>query len=98
MTFKVVSPEKSKAMKTKTKKQSGRDSYLKLIKQFPLRLIRNERQLDAAIAVLDGLLDRYPLAGGEKEYFDVLADLIEKYETEHIHFDTAKAIPRWCSS
>ena len=59
------------------------DSYLKLIKRFPLRSLRSDAELQQAIDVINGLLDRWPLDEGEQDYLDVLSDLVEKYECEH---------------
>jgi HTH-type transcriptional regulator/antitoxin HigA len=66
-------------MKSKPKSHK-RDSYLELVRQFPLRPIRNEQALDRAIAVIDSLLDRDRLTRPEQDYLDVLADLVERYE------------------
>src|SRR6185312_11576577 len=55
------------------------DSYLDLIREFPLRSIRSERELDAAQAVLDRLL-RSPRDAGSEQYLGALTDLIEVYE------------------
>src|SRR5205823_5286538 len=57
--------------------------YLALIREFPLRPIRSEAELDQAIAVIDALSDRAELAPEERDYLLVLADLIERYEEEH---------------
>lgn len=62
------------------------DSYLKLIRRFPLRSIRTEADLDAAQEVLDDLL-RSDLDAGGEQYRDALTDLIETYE------DKAHPIP-----
>jgi HTH-type transcriptional regulator / antitoxin HigA len=69
-------------MKTKRKSGIRRDAYLKLIQRFPLRPIRTEEELDQAIEIVDELTDRDDLEEGEKDYLDVLSDLIERYETE----------------
>lgn len=55
------------------------DSYLELVKTFPLRSIRTEDELDAATAVLNDILRRNLDEGGE-QYRDALTDLIELYE------------------
>ena len=60
------------------------DRYLDLIRQFPLRPLRTDGDLDAAIAVIDGLLDLPVLKAAEQDYLDVLSDLVETYETEMI--------------
>jgi HTH-type transcriptional regulator/antitoxin HigA len=57
--------------------------YLQLVRRFPLCPIRSDEQLDQAIATVNGLLDRGPLAPDEDDYLEVLSDLIRKYETEH---------------
>ena len=57
--------------------------YLSLVDRFPLVPIRNGRHLDEAIGVADELTAREHLAPEEKQYLDVLSDLIEKYEEEH---------------
>jgi HTH-type transcriptional regulator/antitoxin HigA len=57
-------------------------TYLKLIRKFPLRPIRSDEELDRAIAMVDALGSRVnDLAPDERDYLDVLADLVEKYET-----------------
>jgi HTH-type transcriptional regulator/antitoxin HigA len=63
-------------------------SYLALIRQFPLRPITSEAELDRATAVMNGLLDR-DRDSAEEDYLDVLGDLIERYEAKHqpIHTD-----------
>ena len=72
-------------VKTKRRTKAGpRDSYLVLIHRFPLRAIRNDRELDAAIALVDELLDRPMLDEGEDDYLDVLGNLVEDYE-ESVH-------------
>ena len=58
------------------------DSYLALIRQFPLRPIRSDDELDQAIAMIDSLLDRESLDPAEEDYLEVLSDLVERYETE----------------
>jgi HTH-type transcriptional regulator/antitoxin HigA len=58
-------------------------AYLKLIRRFPLRPIRTDEDLDRAIAMVDSLGARIrDLTPDERDYLDVLADLVEKYETE----------------
>lgn len=57
-------------------------SYLALVKQFPLRPIPSDADLDRAIAMVDALLDRDGLDAGEQDYLDVLSDLVERYEDQ----------------
>lgn len=60
------------------------DRYLDLVRQFPLRPLRSEADLDAAIAVIDALIDRPQLTAPEQDYLDVLSDLVEAYEAEMV--------------
>src|SRR5262249_43554307 len=59
-------------------------AYLALIRRLPLRPIRTEAELDAAAAIIDELTDRDDLSSTESDYLDVLGDLVEKYEDEHV--------------
>ena len=59
-------------------------TYLTLIRRLPLRPIRNDAALHAAAEVVDELTDRDDLSPAEFDYLDVLGDLIEKYEDEHV--------------
>ena len=68
------------ALPTKRRRAAPPDSYLSLIHRFPLRAIRDDRELDQAIALVNELLDRPKLDEGETDYLDVLGDLVEAYE------------------
>src|SRR5262249_33997328 len=59
-------------------------AYLALIRRFPLRPIRTEDQLDAAFAIIDELTDRDDLAAAEDDFLEVLGDLVERYEDQHV--------------
>jgi HTH-type transcriptional regulator/antitoxin HigA len=61
---------------------SAKDTYLILIRQFPLRPIRSEKELDKAISVIDVLVDKESLTQPEEDYLDVLSNLVHDYETE----------------
>ena len=56
------------------------DRYLELIRRFPLRPLRTDSDLDAAIAAIDSLVDRDRLTAPEQDYLYVLSDLVEDYE------------------
>ena len=57
--------------------------YLELVEAFPLRPIRTDEQLSAAIIVMRSLLG-VELSTDEADYLDVLGDLIRAYElAEH---------------
>src|SRR3954469_1703555 len=60
------------------------DRYLDLVRQFPLRPLRSAADLDAAVAVIDALIDRPQLTAPEQDYLDVLSDLVEAYEAEAV--------------
>ena len=78
-------PRSGRASKDKTTVVGPPDqAYLKLIERFPLRPIRTEAELDAAASIIDELTDRDELSLTESDYLDVLGDLVEKYENEHI--------------
>ncbi|HUO07700.1 MAG TPA: transcriptional regulator [Phycisphaerae bacterium] len=69
------------------------DDYLDLVKRFPLRVIRSERELDAAAAVAMKLAIKgeEQLSDGETEYLDVLDRLNEDYEEQHHVMPVGKA-------
>ncbi len=60
-----------------------KDRYLQLIEAFPLRPIRSERDLAKATVVAGRLAVSVRLSRDERDYLDVLSDLIERYENEH---------------
>jgi HTH-type transcriptional regulator/antitoxin HigA len=70
-------------------------TYLALIKRFPLRLLRSEREYDTAAAVLDCLAVRPEgsLDPGEQDYFDALTLLIEEYDRIHCNLDAPDGDP-----
>lgn len=59
------------------------EGYLALIREWPLRPIRSEAELDGAIAMLDALGDRETLSPDEHDYLLVLSSLVEAYEDAH---------------
>jgi HTH-type transcriptional regulator / antitoxin HigA len=75
----------TKPRRTKTTAWGEADpAYLTLIRRFPLRPIRTEAELDAAAAIIDELTGLDDLSSTESDYLDVLGDLVEKYEDEHV--------------
>src|SRR5215217_3612109 len=60
------------------------DRYLELVRRFPLRPLRTDADLDAAVAVIDSLIDQEQLSAPEQDYLDVLSDLVEAYEEEAV--------------
>ena len=62
-----------------------RASYLALVREFPIRPIRSDAELDEAIRMLDKLLERTKsLDVQERGYFDSLANEIQRYEAATI--------------
>ena len=56
--------------------------YFELIVNFPLRPIHTDKQLTAALEQMDALLTKRRLSQDEKDYLEVLSDLIERYEAK----------------
>jgi len=74
----------------KTKRKGGnQDVYLELVQRVPLRPIRSEDELDRAIEIVDELIDQDGRGADERDYLDVLSDLIERYEAEAHPIPTA---------
>ena len=67
----------------KTPSRIRKDRYLELVSQVPLRPLRSEAELDRAVAMIDFLLEQHELSLDEKDYLDVLSDLVERYEDQH---------------
>lgn len=61
-----------------------KDRYLELIQQFPLRPLRDDRELAAATDLIHQLVDQDALSEPEQDYLDVLSQLVEQYETKTI--------------
>ena len=62
----------------------GERRYIELVRRFPLRPLRSDADLDAAVAVVDGLVDQGDLTAAEQDYLDVLSDLVEAYEADSV--------------
>lgn len=60
--------------------------YLNLVKQFPLRPIRNRRELAVAMKIAERLAtyDEGRLCVGEQDYLDALTIFIEDYQRQHL--------------
>lgn len=65
------------------------ERYLALIREFPLRRLRSETDLDRAIEMLDKLVDlgMRSRSSEEEDYMDVLSTLVEQYEEIHHPMD-----------
>jgi HTH-type transcriptional regulator/antitoxin HigA len=60
------------------------EEYLALVRAFPLTRIRDDAHLDAAMAVVDRLIDQPTRSPAEDAYLDALTDLVESYENTHV--------------
>ncbi len=69
-------------MATANRAKDNREDYVDLIRQFPLRPIRSDEELDQAVRMVDSLLDRRDLRPEQEDYLDVLGDLIKRYEMD----------------
>lgn len=63
------------------------DRYMELVQRFPLRPLRTDADLDAAVEVINELIDRDKLTTAEQDYLDVLSDLVEAYEDVAVPMD-----------
>jgi HTH-type transcriptional regulator/antitoxin HigA len=77
-------------MKAKTMEASPPESdpYLDLVRRFRLVPIRDDAHLEEALAMIDRLLGM-DLDGEAQGYLDVLTDLVEAYEDEHVSMPRA---------
>jgi hypothetical protein len=69
------------------------DSYLDMIRKFPLRPIRNEAECDEATRILDKNITRNDMDSGQEDYIMVLAGLVGDYEDKHHPVDTSHVTP-----
>jgi HTH-type transcriptional regulator/antitoxin HigA len=60
------------------------EEYLALVQAFPLIHIRDDTHLDAAVAIIDRLVDKPARSAAEEAYLDALTDLVETYERENV--------------
>lgn len=69
--------------------------YMELFSAFPIRPIKNAREYDAALAVLDRLAVRNEgsLSKDEQDYLDALVMLVDAYDEQHHRVDTSKLTP-----
>jgi HTH-type transcriptional regulator/antitoxin HigA len=80
---------------TKTKKIVVADSYLKLIRRFPLRPLRDAGDYEIAIGVAETLYLRGEddLDSGEHDYLDALDEFIAGYDRKHFSLGQDKRTP-----
>jgi len=75
---------------TKTRKTSP-DAYLELIRRFPLKPIKTDREHEEAVGLIGELMGTQD--SGEGDYLDTLIVLVNKYEQEN-HAIDEKMTPR----
>lgn len=70
------------------------DEYLALVRAFPLVSIRDAAHLDAAIQVIDRLIDKpeNDRSEAEEAYLGALTDLVETYEAAHVHIPPVSGV------
>lgn len=79
-----VQPAESRTIRRATQTNPpDLETYLNLVIEFPLVPIGDDDHLARAGAVLDRLLQQ-DLDRGQQDYLEVLTDLVEKYEEEHV--------------
>lgn len=61
--------------------------FLELVEECPLFPIRNDAELDRAIAMIDRLTDQRKRTADEEDYRTVLASLVHDYEEENEPMD-----------
>ena len=73
----------------------ARDSYLELVRQFPLVPIRDERHYDEAVAFLGNLAIRGEngLDAGERDYLDALTQFVGDHEDKHLRMELGRMKP-----
>ena len=82
---------------TRRRKARATDAdYLALVRAFPLCPIRDDREYEAAAAIIDGLAVRSEgtLTTGEQAYLDTLTLLVQDYDDRHFRETAAKLTPR----
>ena len=69
-------------MATKAKTTERGDTYMAMIRRFPLKPIRDDRRHGQAVGIIAELMGR-KLDGGTSDYLDTLILLVNKYEDQN---------------
>ena len=72
-------------MSARTRRHAASDSYLQCVIQFPLKVIKTEREHDQAVAAMGRLLIRGNPDDGELQYVETLSQLVGEYEDKAGH-------------
>lgn len=70
------------AIKAKVGKRSEADTYMNLIRRFPLKPIKDDDEHEKAVGIIGELMGREH-DGGTSDYLDTLILLVNKYEDEN---------------
>jgi HTH-type transcriptional regulator / antitoxin HigA len=72
----------AKLNKSRPRRGAGGDAYLALVRQFPLRPLRNDFEHAAAMEIVRGLAaaEEGSLKDGEQDYLDALVVLLEDFD------------------
>ena len=81
------------ATRTKPGKRSNADTYMDLVREFPLKPLRSDQEHERAVGIIGRLMGRKLDAGG-CDYLDTLILLVNKYEDENHTPDGAGLSPR----
>ncbi|MGD0390230.1 MAG: helix-turn-helix domain-containing protein [Tepidisphaeraceae bacterium] len=83
-------------MSLATSKFAPTDGYLRLVRQFPLRPIRNEGEYKAATALMERLAiqGENGLDPGERDYLDGLDEFISAYDQRALVDRPRRGTPR----
>lgn len=68
--------------KATSRHRSKSDPYMDLIRRFPLKPIKNDKEHEQAVEIVGQLLGR-KLDSSSSDYLDTLILLVNKYEDEH---------------
>jgi HTH-type transcriptional regulator/antitoxin HigA len=80
----------------KRTRQRTQEAYFDLVRRFPLRPLRSEKEYDRAVAVLFELSEKgetSKLSRGERDYIDGLTRFIEDWDLKQGHLDTSSLTP-----
>ena len=83
-------------MKLAPRQTTARGTYLRLVESFPLRPLRDRREYDRAVDLMNGLAvrDEDTLSAGEQDYLDALTLFVEEYDSRHHRVDTSAVTGR----
>ncbi|MDR3620139.1 MAG: helix-turn-helix domain-containing protein [Paludisphaera borealis] len=84
-----VAAEERQETMSPTAREAPPKAYMKLVRMFPLVHIRDDEHLEAASEMLTYVLALGEDDQGVVDYLDVLTDLVEAYEKEHVHIPDA---------